>query len=98
MKKRVREIEKQAVKESSGNIAICPRTVLGNMTNMVSTLTNEGVSAMRKLNTLGQAVKRARVEHFGFTKVPKSWNDMSVPQHLETTIRGDRFLAINDVI
>ncbi|XP_023344961.1 uncharacterized protein LOC111714145 [Eurytemora carolleeae] len=95
LKKRVREIEKQVVKESSGNIAISPRTVLGNMTNMVSTLTNEGVSAMSKSNTLVQAVKRARVEHFGL-KVPKSWNDMSVPQHLETTIRGDRFLAINE--
>ena len=44
LKKRVREIENQAVKEISGNIAISPRTVLGNITNMVSTLTNEGVS------------------------------------------------------
>ena len=54
------------------------------------------MNAMRKSNTLVQAVKRARVEHFGFTKVPKSWNDMSVPQHLETKICGDRFLAINE--
>ena len=31
LKKRVREIEKQVVKGSSGNIAISPRTVLGNI-------------------------------------------------------------------
>ena len=48
LKKRVWEIEKQVVNENSGNIALSPRTVLGNM----STLTNEGVSAMRKSNTL----------------------------------------------
>ena len=30
LKKRVRELEKHVVKESSGNIAISPRTVLGN--------------------------------------------------------------------
>ena len=34
LKKRVREIEKQVVKESSGNIAISPRTVLGNIYNI----------------------------------------------------------------
>ena len=33
LKKRVREIEKQVVKESSGNIAISSRTVLGNIYN-----------------------------------------------------------------
>ena len=97
LKRRVREIEKQAVKNSSGTLVISLQTVLGNMTNtVVHTYTNEGVSAMRKSNTLVQAVKRARAEHFGFPKVPKSWNDMSVPQNLETTIRGDRFLAINE--
>ena len=31
LKKRVREIGKQVVKESSGNIAISPRNVLGNI-------------------------------------------------------------------
>ena len=34
MKKRVREIGKQVVKESSRNIAISPRTVLGNIYNI----------------------------------------------------------------
>ena len=34
LKKRVREIEKQVVKESSGNKAISPRTVLGNIYNV----------------------------------------------------------------
>ena len=34
LKKRVREIEKQVVKESSGNKAISPRTVLGNIYNI----------------------------------------------------------------
>jgi len=34
LKKRVREIEKQVVKESSGNKAISPQTVLGNICNI----------------------------------------------------------------
>ena len=34
LKERVREIEKQVVKESSGNIAKSPRTVLGNIYNI----------------------------------------------------------------
>ena len=34
LKKRVREIEKQVVKESSRNVAIRPRTVLGNIYNI----------------------------------------------------------------
>ena len=34
LKKRVREIEKQVVKESSGNKATSPRTLLGNIYNI----------------------------------------------------------------
>ena len=34
LKKRLREIEKQVVKESSGSIAISPQTLLGNIYNI----------------------------------------------------------------
>lgn len=51
---------------------------------------------MRKSDTLKRAVGRARKSHDGAPPVPKSWEEMTVPPNLSTTVRGGQFLALDE--
>lgn len=97
LKRKVRARENDAIKEAATNSSVSPRSVLGNITNEVTTdFSLKGICAMSKSNAIVQAIKRARYEHNEFPKVPKTWDEMIVPNHLCTTIRGDTFLALEE--
>ena len=51
---------------------------------------------MKKTATLKKAISRARRSHEGAPPVPQGWEDMKVPANFSTTVRGGRFLALEE--
>lgn len=51
---------------------------------------------MRKSNAILQAIKRARKAEDGSPDVPKTWEQMTVPDHFRRTVRNDQFLAVEE--
>ena len=57
-----------------------------------------GLGAIRKRSTLVSAIKRARKSQVPTPPVPKSWEDMTIPPNLSTTVGGDAFLACEETL
>ena len=96
MKQKVREIEDAAIKSVSFNSTVSPRAVLGNITNNIAgTFPAGGIQAMRKTSTIARAVQREKVKALGFPKIPKSWEDMTVPDNLRVTVDKQPFLLFD---
>ena len=51
---------------------------------------------MRKTGTLKKAIGRARKSHNGVPPVPKTWEEMTIPANLSSTVRGGPFLAVEE--
>ena len=65
---------------------------------MIALNSGHGLGAMRKTNTLKRAVNRARQSYEGAPSVPKTWDDMIVPDHFSKTARGGDFLALEETV
>ena len=91
-------MEKNAIAQAAENYSTTPRTVLGNLTNRVAADTQSGVGEMRKSKTLQRAIQQARCKQFGFAEVPKTWEEMIIPDELANTVNGDRFGVMNKPI
>ena len=97
MKKLASDCLDTAVEEAIRNI-VSPRSV---MTNITSSLQNTGASkgAVKYLPTqkaIAKRVNRARATLQNASPVPKTWAEMMVPESLQSTASGARFLIMEE--
>ena len=53
---------------------------------------------MRKGNTLVQAIKQARSFINGATPLPKTWDEMTIPENFSRKVLGEKFLMLDEKV
>ena len=60
LKTKVRTLENEAIRQSSTNSTVNPRTMLGALTNNISSEMERGIGSMRKSKAIVKAIQRSR--------------------------------------
>ena len=85
-------IVKTAVMEAAKNLTVAPKTILQNVINEVmGAYSNDGVNTVLKQNTFNKMIQCERMMGFNFPPPPKTWDDMIVPDILNTTAKNEDF-------
>lgn len=98
MKEAVKEKVAEKIKSAVENPTLTPRTVFMDLTNSVLSdpLTASGLPNLPNMRSMARSIQMKRKSLLGSPSLPKTWDDMIVPEEYTITLDGEEFLILDE--
>ena len=95
----VGNVVKEEVATASKNLNVSLRAVMANITSKLQNANqSQAVYVLPKMSTISKQVQRAREREFQMPQVPRSWDELKVPEAMSVTCSDDPFLIMEEEI
>ena len=92
-----KRVLQEEVENARRNLTLSPRAVMANVTSKLQSQNNaSAVFSLPKRSAIAKQVQRARRKTLEVPEVPKTWQDMKVPEALCDTMSGEKFLIMEE--
>ena len=93
----VGNVVKEEVATASKNLNVSPRAVMANITSKLQNANqSQAVYVLPKMSTISKQVQRAREREFQMPQVPRSWDELKVPEAMSVTCSDEPFLIMEE--
>ena len=98
MRKTANDKENEAVCSAARNPTVSPRTVLANLTSELRANNPQAVSSISKSKTFSKKIQRERKKLLACPEIPRTWQEMKVPDNLKKTSDHEDFLLAEETV